>query len=40
MYGEIFNYKILVDQQQAKNAAKTAFEVLAGGNDYFDFLMF
>lgn len=36
MYGEIFNYKISLDES-SKNAAKQAFEILADGNEYFDF---
>jgi hypothetical protein len=39
MYGEMFNYKINLDDN-AKDAAKIAFDVLSDGNDYFDYEMF
>lgn len=39
MYAEMFNYKINLDDS-AKSAAKTAFNILSGGADYFDFEMF
>lgn len=39
MYGEMFNYKINLDEN-AKNAAKAAFAILSDGKDQFDFEMF
>lgn len=39
MYGEMFNYKINLDDN-AKQAAKVAFDILSDGNDFFDFEMF
>jgi len=39
MYGQLFNYKVEIDDA-AKTSAKKAFNVISDGNESFDFQMF
>lgn len=39
MYGEMFNYKVVIDDA-AKSSAKKGFNIISQGNESFDFQMF
>jgi hypothetical protein len=39
MYGEMFNYKVVIDDA-ARSSAKKGFNIISQGNDSFDFQMF